>query len=186
MDKLCLLRKRKDAISFTKGSSILSSSSTQLNSTQRNMPSSVSSKSTRSSRSSRSGRSNPCDDCGCSEEAAAAWIIIPLITGVAIILALTLSHQEPFSQSARDQREANYYDGYSNREDVAVIDTAAHELNITMKSAAAAIHDNGTAAAAAATWNGTAVVDAAAPNYDDTIAERSVVIRKIVALNNID
>ncbi|KAK4522078.1 uncharacterized protein ATC70_004617 [Mucor velutinosus] len=138
------------------------------------MPSSVSSKSTRSSRSASSSRAA---DCGCSEEAMAAWIIIPLITGVALILALTLSHQEPFSKSATDQREANYYDGYANKEDVAVVDTTTHRLNITLNSA---IDDDGIASNA--TWNGIAV-DAAAP---DDLAERSVVITKIVALHSLD
>lgn len=104
----------------------------------------------------------------------AAWIIIPLITGIAMILALTLSHQEPFSMSARGQRESNYYGGYSNREDVAVVDTSIHrQLNITMNSA---VSIDG--AAVNATWNATA--------SDDLLDTPSVVIRKIVALPNID
>ncbi|GAN10512.1 hypothetical protein MAM1_0364c10053 [Mucor ambiguus] len=137
------------------------------------MPSSISSKSTRSS---RSGGSSRAADCGCSEEVMAAWIIIPLITGVAIILALTLSHQEPFSKSARDQREANYYDGYANKEDIAVIDTTVHQFNITMNSA---INDDNTVSHA--TWNGT-VIDGAS----DKIAEKSAATTNIVALHNLD
>lgn len=102
----------------------------------------------------------------------AAWIIIPLIAGAALILALTLSHQEPFSKSAKGQRESNYYDGYSNREDVAVVDTNTRPLNITMNSAA-----SNDGAASNATWNGTA---------SDDLAEASIAVRKIVALHTID
>lgn len=121
------------------------------------------------------------NECGCSEEAAAAWIIIPLIAGVAIILALTLGHQEPFSKSARDQRESSYYDGYANKEDVAVIDTTAHQLNTIMLHTNTSAITNNATIASNTTWNGTAV-DA----VSDELAERSVDIKKIVALHNLD
>ena len=102
------------------------------------MPSSVSSKSTSSSGSSGSSGSSSyssgSQDCGCSKEAIGAWIFIPLIAAVGMILALTLTQQEPFSDVARDNREAEFYDGYANREDVVTVPENAYYINTTLNN----------------------------------------------------
>ncbi|KAG2213235.1 hypothetical protein INT46_001596 [Mucor plumbeus] len=99
------------------------------------MPSSISSKSTRSSGSSGSSSySSGSQDCGCSNEAIGAWIFIPLIAAVGMILALTLTQQEPFSDVARDNSEAEFYDGYANIEDVVALPENAYYVDTTLNN----------------------------------------------------